>query len=505
MQIFKGNMEVEELKELLKGREKRTLEYKRAWNEVPKNMFDTVCAFLNRDGGVIVLGVEDNGQIKKGVDPEAVHQMCKDISNLSNNPQKLSPTFLLQPEEVDVDGKKVIVVFVPSSSQVHKSAGNIYDRSTDGDYILKTDAEISALYLRKRQTYSENHVFPYLRLEHLDENTIAKARQLIKRKFPNHPWLEMDTMEMMRQANLYCYDLETNKSGFNLAALMLFGKQEFIQSALPYYRLDAVVRLDNVDRYDDRLPLMGNIIDSYDALMAFVEKHLPDPFFLEGDQRTSLREKIFREIISNVLVHREYMNPTYTVFEINREGIIVSNANKPLKAGPVTLRNYVRHPKNPHMANFFMQMGRAEHLGTGIRNLYHYVPIYTGADPVIMDDDMYTVKMNLPKSMQMLKAVGEDTAQDTAQVTVQDTAQVSNQVKMLIVTLGEETLSRDELMARLHLEHRENFRSTYLKPAIDDEFVNLTIPDKPTSGKQKYFLSKKGLQKLRELRVENGK
>ena len=219
------SMEVEELKELLKGREKRTLEYKRAWNEVPKNMFDTVCAFLNRDGGVIVLGVEDNGQIKKGVDPESVHQMCKDISNLSNNPQKLSPTFLLQPETVDVDGKKVIVVFVPSSSQVHKSAGNIYDRSTDGDYILKTDAEISALYLRKRQSYSENHVFPYLRLEHLDENTIAKARQLIRRKFPNHPWLEMDTMEMMRQANLHCYDLESNKSGFNLAALMLFGSQ----------------------------------------------------------------------------------------------------------------------------------------------------------------------------------------------------------------------------------------------------------------------------------------
>lgn len=110
--------------------------------------------------------------------------------------------------------------------------------------------------------------------------------------------------------------------------------------------------------------------------------------------------------------------------------------------------------------------------------------------------------MNLPKSMQMLKAVGEDTAQVTAQDTMQDTAQVSNQVKMLIVTLGEETLTRDELMARLHLEHRENFRLTYLKPAIDDEFVNLTIPDKPTSGKQKYFLSKKGLQKLRELRIE---
>ena len=280
-------MEVEELKELLKGREKRTLEYKRAWNEVPKNMFDTVCSFLNRDGGVIVLGVEDNGQIKKGVDPEAVHQMCKDISNQSNNPQKLSPTFLLQPETVDVDGKKVIVVFVPSSSQVHKSAGNIYDRSTDGDYIQKTDAEISALYLRKRQDYSENHVYPYLRMEHFDPNTIEKARSLIRRKFPNHPWLDLDTKEMLRQANLYCYDLENNKSGYNLAALMLFGQQEFIQSALPYYRIDAIVRLDNEDRYDDRLTLTGNIIESYESLMAFVEKHLPDPFFLEGTQRVS--------------------------------------------------------------------------------------------------------------------------------------------------------------------------------------------------------------------------
>lgn len=401
-------MDVEELKELLKGREKRTLEYKRAWNEVPKNMFDTVCSFLNRDGGVIVLGVEDNGQIKKGVDPEAVHQMCKDISNQSNNPQKLSPTFLLQPETVDVDGKKVIVVFVPSSSQVHKSAGNIYDRSTDGDYIQKTDAEISALYLRKRQDYSENHVYPYLRMEHFDPNTIEKARSLIRRKFPNHPWLDLDTKEMLRQANLYCYDLENNKSGYNLAALMLFGQQEFIQSALPYYRIDAIVRLDNVDRYDDRLTLTGNIIESYESLMAFVEKHLPDPFFLEGTQRVSLREKVFREVVSNMLIHREYMNSTYTVFEINREGIVISNANKPFKSGPVTLKNYVRHPKNPHMANFFMQMGYAEHLGTGIRNLYHYVPLYTGADPKITDDDVYTVKMGLPKSMQMLKVPGED-------------------------------------------------------------------------------------------------
>ncbi len=390
-------MEAKELREVLKQREKRTLEYKRAWDNVPGNLFETICAFLNREGGLIVLGAEDNGEIKKGVNPDAAYQMCRDISNMSNNPQKLSPTFLLQPEEVEIDGKKVIVVYVPCSSQVHSTAGKVYDRSSDGDYVLKTDAEISAAYLRKSQAYSENKVYPYMRMEHLQEKTIRKAKKLIKEMYPKHPWLKLSTMEMLKQANLYREDLSGGEGGFSLAALMLFGKQEAIQSMLPYYRIDAVVRLNDVDRYDDRFTSFGNIIDGYDDLMGFMRKHLPDPFYMEDDQRKSLLTLIFREVIANMLVHREYLNPTFTTIEIGREGIVIRNANKPLHSGPVTLRNYVRHPKNPHISNFFVQMGRAEYLGTGIKNLYKYVPIYTGGEPEIIEGDVFEVRMKLPK------------------------------------------------------------------------------------------------------------
>ena len=392
-----NHMTAQELNILLSGRETRTLEYKRAWNEVPSNLYDTVCAFLNRDGGAIVLGVEDDGTIKRGVNPEAIEQMCKNISNTSNNPQKFSPTFLLQPEVVDTEGKKVIVVQVPSSSQVHRLAGKIYDRSSDGDFELKTDAEISAMYQRKSTQYSENTIFPYLRLEHLNAATIEKAKNLIRNTRSSHPWLSLSDMDFFRQANLYRYDFQTNQEGFTLAALMLFGKRESIQSALPYYRIDAVVRINNVDRYDDRLTLDGNIIDDYDALMDFIAKHLPDNFFMEGDLRVSLRDKIYREIIANMLVHREYHNPTPTIIEIKRDGVIAKNANRPLKAGLVTLSNYSSHPKNPHIANFFVQIGRSEHLGTGIRNIYKYAPIYTGVAPIIEDEDVYIVKIGAYK------------------------------------------------------------------------------------------------------------
>lgn len=57
----------ERIKHITKQREKRTIEYKEAYSELPGNLFETVCAFLNRDGGVIVLGVHDDGTITDGV------------------------------------------------------------------------------------------------------------------------------------------------------------------------------------------------------------------------------------------------------------------------------------------------------------------------------------------------------------------------------------------------------------------------------------------------------
>ncbi len=41
--------------------------------------------------------------------------------------------------------------------------------------------------------------------------------------------------------------------------------------------------------------------------MAFVAKHLPDPFHLEGTTCISLRDAISREVASNILIHREFL------------------------------------------------------------------------------------------------------------------------------------------------------------------------------------------------------
>ncbi len=397
-------MTSDELKQITRHREKRTLEYKEAWSELPGNLFETVCAFLNRDGGVIVLGAHDDGSITEGVNPRAIDQMCKNIANVSNNAEMLNPAYLLQPEIVEVedslcgDKVQVIIVQVPASSQAHRFKNKYYDRSVDGDYELRTDAQISQLYLRKSADYTEDTIFPYLKIEHFKEGIVNKAKNLIRSMREDHPWLALDEMEFFKTANLYRQDTRTGEEGFTLAALMLFGKDEIIQSALPYYKIDCVLRRINTTRYDDRYTSFGNIIDGYTEVMNFFERCFPDPFFMEGDQRVSLRDKVFREVVSNLLIHREYLNPAFTMIDVRIDHVLVQNASRPLRTGVLTPDNFTPHPKNPHLANFFVQMGRGEHLGSGVLNLYHYAPLYMGAEPTITDDDMFRIRLNIAEA-----------------------------------------------------------------------------------------------------------
>lgn len=64
--------------------------------------------------------------------------------------------------------------------------------------------------------------------------------------------------------------------------------------------------------------------------------------------------------------------------------------------------------------------------------------------------------------------------------------QVTEQVKKLLAVMSDESLSTKELMEKLKLKHRPTFRNNYLLPALELGLLEMTIPDKPNSSKQKY-------------------
>ena len=367
------------------------IEFKECKNKLNKDVYETVCAFLNRNGGELFLGVKDNGDIT-GVDIESITQIKKDFVTVMNNGNKISPTFYLSIEEFEIESKKILYILVPESSQVHRCNGQIYDRNQDGDFnITDNTNQVATIYERKQTTYIENKVYPYVKIDDLRKDLISRVRKIASNRVVNHPWENMDDMELLRSAGLYVRDYQNSLEGFTLACILLLGKDEVILSVVPFYKTDAILRIENVDRYDDRDDIRTNLIESYDRLLAFSIKHLPDKFYLERDIRISIRDNIFREVVSNILIHRDYGNPYPAKFVIEKNKIYTENSNKPHGHGLIDPYNFSPYPKNPVIARFFKEIGWVDELGSGVRKIHKYAKAYFGFEPQIIEEDIFKI------------------------------------------------------------------------------------------------------------------
>ena len=85
-------------------------------------------------------------------------------------------------------------------------------------------------------------------------------------------------------------------------------------------------------------------------------------------------------------------------------------------------------------------------------------------------------------SLTEVTVVGRSTDQHSDQVADQD----KTPTERLLYVLSDKTLSATELMDRLGLSHKPTFRKNYLNPALEQNLIERTIPDKPNSRNQKY-------------------
>jgi len=135
-----------------------------------------------------------------------------------------------------------------------------------------------------------------------------------------------------------------------------------------------------------------DLLRAYGRLMDFCKRHLPEWPVIDGDQRKSLRDIIFREICMNVLIHTEYDTRHNSLFNISKDKVEIINWNIPFNFGLITLDNLRPHAKNPAIANFFSQLDYVEEIGKGTRTLFEYVPrISGGQKPIIEEKDEFKV------------------------------------------------------------------------------------------------------------------
>ena len=217
--------------------------------------------------------------------------------------------------------------------------------------------------------------------------------------------------------------------------------------------------------YDDREIVKTNLIESYDLLMEFAKKHLPDKFFLEDTDRISIRNVLAREMLGNTLMHREFSSAYTSKFVIETNRMYVENANRAVREGIITPDNLEPNPKNPIIASFFRNIGRADKLGSGVRNLFKYSKYYSGKEPEFIEGDIFRIIVPLDE------AYSFDIGVDKVDLTDQ-TEKKADQTDRTELTKGESQL----------LEVNKNY------PEITNEDISQEL--KWSVSKVKYYMKK---------------
>ena len=468
-------MIAEKLKTVLAIGETVAVEFKRCGKGISADTYETICAFLNRFGGDIYLGVEDNGKVC-GVPENSAPELVKNFIKMASNPEVINPTVYLVPEIVEYEGKQIIHIHVPPSSEVHSYKKIIYDRVDDADVKVTATGQIAQMYIRKQKIFTEKKIYPYVTNEHLRLDMLPHFRQMAINRFQKHPWKGLSDSELLQSAGLIGEDMETGQKGYNLAAVILLGRNDVIKNVCPTYRTDALLRKVNVDRYDDRLIVETNLIESYELLMGFAEKHLWDKFYLEGDARISLRNAIAREMLVNTLIHREFTSSYIAKFVIEKDQMYVENANRAAKDGVITLEDYEPNPKNPIIASFFRNIGFADELGSGVRNLYKYAKRYSGEDPQLIDGDVFRIIVPLDDNYSF----------DAGTDKVQNKVQIKHDVCTINCTLSESAILE-------YLKENPNATQSDIVPAVGRSLRS--VKSDIAALKRKGFLEREGARK----------
>ena len=445
-------MEQERFKEILEIGETIRVEFKRCGNGIESDTYETVCSFLNRFGGDIFLGVTDSGRVV-GVPENSVSSMIKNFISCVSNSDLITPTVYLEPRPLLYEGKTVIHIHVNPSAEVHSYKKEIFDRVDDADVHVTSTSQIAMMYIRKQSIFTERKVFPYIKVEDLRLDLLPTIRQMAANSANGrHIWQKTDDMELLRSAGLFGTNHETGKHGLNLAAVLLLGRDDVIKDVAPAYETDALLRRINIDRYDDREIVCTNLVESYDLLMEFAQKHLPDPFCLENEQRISLRGVICREMVSNILIHREFSSSYPAKFVIENNRIYTENANRASWSGEITLENFEPNPKNPIIASFFRNIGLADKLGSGVRNIFKYAKYYQGGHPHFFEQDIFRTSVEFEsETIKVADATINATISD-ADATINATISEED-LQMLRLILAKPDITYTELSEQLNL-HR---------------------------------------------------
>ena len=323
-------------------RETRILEFKET---ITNTFLKTVSAFSNYNGGTILFGVDDNGNVKGLPD---VKQACLDIENKINDSISPQPNYTLEIQNND----QTIKLTVKSGLQkpyLYKSKA--YKRNDTATIEVDT-LEFSRLVLDGKN----------ISFEELPCKDQELSFKILQCKLKENIYIETFNQDTLKTLNLY-----DNINGYNNAAGLLADKNHFSG-------IDIVKFGENISIIQKRVTFEHiSVLEIYEKALAVFRDYYQYEVIQGADRKMveKIPEAAFREAIANALIHRVWdINSHIRVSMFDDRIEVVSPGGLP--AG-ITAEEYLSGKlsilRNRNLANVFYRLGLVEIFGTGITRI----------------------------------------------------------------------------------------------------------------------------------------
>ena len=335
--------------------ESQRIEWKESWRD---EHMKHVCALANTQGGKLLIGVRDDGELVGVRNPQ---KLLEDIPNKAV--QLLGVT--IRSEHQKREGKDIVEIVVPPSSVPISLHGRFYVRSGSTSQELRGH-ELRDFILRKDNLTWDEIGIPGATMEDLDTRTIKRFASMAAQAHR----LPYDVSEDSPADILSKLSLLTSNHELTRAAVLLFGKRprKYVRSAQ--------VKIGRFGETSAHLishdVLEGNLLDMPETIVSLLRsKYLHSLISYEGLVRVETLEypeKALREAILNAIVHRDYGIDSDITISIYADRIVVWNFGALLE--PLTVEMLKQeHPsrrRNSLIAEVFFRAGLIEAWGRGI-------------------------------------------------------------------------------------------------------------------------------------------
>ena len=334
------------------------------------DIIDAVVGLTNTKGGVLYLGVEDDGMITgvhdKHKDPIGV---CALIAN------KTVPSVSVRAELVKYDNKYVLEIDIPMSRAiVSSSEGKILRRrlKLDGSpenipmYPYEINVRLSELGMLD---YSAQ-ILPDATIDDFDPNERSRLRNIIRINKGEIYLLELDDEELYKAL---CFVKEENGQLLpTVTGMLMIGKENRISELLPTAKSSFQVLEGTAVRVNEQYckPLLATF-EIFESNMKAWNPEREMDYGLLRIPIPEFSEMAFREGLVNAFCHRDYTILQMVRVAVEDDGLTISSPGGFIEG--VNLANLLTvepHGRNPALADVFKLIGLAERTGRGIDRIF---------------------------------------------------------------------------------------------------------------------------------------